>query len=538
MTGVIRSNRCGTCRTRKVKCDEAKPVCGPCAKGNRACKDTISRYKFTEPKAASATPQSEARSRKTLEPCTEIAVLSSAETEDGGSFQTMRFSRPKRKPAKLPLGDPVRQSPLPRHPSFSTIETLQLTLAESFTYRSPGLRLSVIANYIIEIPPRIGHSVALDDAINCLVNCYTLVCHGSPPGLDPKQARLYTMALFSLQRALADPIESYSDNTLGAVTILGHVEVYGGGAQDARPNYIQHAGGAVKMVQVLGPKYFRSKFAKLLYVHSRQLSIAVATVRGEECFLHTPEWREISCTELIRSPTAWISDQLGRWMTAFPSLVKKVRHCLASPEDMDPIVILRDAQQLRRGFQEIAEFVEESMRNGIDVIKLPSAHSDLMTPIIYQYATRDLASICVNFWGFSIVLDTIMAKFMPPDSPPSVFENLRNRIISARLHIYMSYEYSEQFRPLGTQYMSAPLIMAYFGATNEEKIWSMHKLWDIGELVPRSKYIWGPVALEFISRYFIGEPVHVASGVMDQPNSYEVAFNENMRRFADHAVQE
>lgn len=35
--GLRTTTGCQTCRSRHMKCDEAKPVCGPCAKGERDC---------------------------------------------------------------------------------------------------------------------------------------------------------------------------------------------------------------------------------------------------------------------------------------------------------------------------------------------------------------------------------------------------------------------------------------------------------------------------------------------------------------------
>ncbi|KAK5028451.1 hypothetical protein LTS07_006542 [Exophiala sideris] len=43
-------NGCLTCRTRRVKCDEVQPVCGPCSKGLRQCRPPrVFRYQFKPP---------------------------------------------------------------------------------------------------------------------------------------------------------------------------------------------------------------------------------------------------------------------------------------------------------------------------------------------------------------------------------------------------------------------------------------------------------------------------------------------------------
>ncbi|OCL05623.1 hypothetical protein AOQ84DRAFT_94252 [Glonium stellatum] len=35
--GLRTTTGCAVCRRRHMKCDEAKPTCGPCAKGGRQC---------------------------------------------------------------------------------------------------------------------------------------------------------------------------------------------------------------------------------------------------------------------------------------------------------------------------------------------------------------------------------------------------------------------------------------------------------------------------------------------------------------------
>jgi hypothetical protein len=93
----------------------------------------------------------------------------------------------------------------------------------------------------------------------------------------------------------------------------------------------------------------------------------------------------------------------------------------------------------------------------------------------------------------------------------------------------MSYEYSEQYLPLGT-YMTGPLIIGYYGALEEEKAWIRHVLWKIGELIPKSKEMYGTVGMEVLSRYMVGEPLQDLSGGTDDRDWYEVAWTEPARK--------
>lgn len=121
-------------------------------------------------------------------------------------------------------------------------------MLRSFTMDQLGLRLSVIANYIEDVPRMLGKSTSFDDSVACLVNCHSLTLRGQRSGAAIEQGNLYAKALLSLQAALTDPVESYSDLTLGAVTILGYVESMGGGSRV--PQITQHAGGACKLIEI------------------------------------------------------------------------------------------------------------------------------------------------------------------------------------------------------------------------------------------------------------------------------------------------
>jgi hypothetical protein len=185
-------------------------------------------------------------------------MVRSVPTTGGGSFQTMRIGRRRRAP-----GGVTRPVSLLQSPSVSPVESLRLAMLQSFNLSQLGLRLSVLAAFLEDAPRMLGHSAAFDDSIACLVHCHGLILRGQRPADHVTQGNRYAKALRSLQAALTDPVESYSDLTLAAVTILGNVEIFGGGSRI--PENIQHAGGATKLIEMRGPSRAKSNFAKVLY---------------------------------------------------------------------------------------------------------------------------------------------------------------------------------------------------------------------------------------------------------------------------------
>ncbi|KAL1597872.1 hypothetical protein SLS60_008359 [Paraconiothyrium brasiliense] len=520
MTGVVKSARCGTCRDRKVKCDEVKPVCGPCQKGKRICKAPISKVKFARPKGLSAGVVH--GSEGLIEPLSQISIVRSISTTEGCNFQTMRLGRRRRAPERMANPDADDHLPLLRRASLSPVQPLQLALLESFRLAHAGLRLSVLAGFMEDVPRMLGHSTAFDDSIACLVNCHNLILHGQRPAGNRKQGNLYAKALLSLQAALTDPVESYSDLTLGAVTILGNVEVFGGGS--AIPQNVQHAGGACKLIEMRGPGRVKSDLAKILYMTQRAQGVSnqilkgtsdvvtVAMLRNEETFFNAPEWREISFTDVYDRDTDCIIDEVLREFTALPSLLVKIRAYYFSPDERKSYAIYLEVLRLRKSVGLVADFVDQKLTNGFDIVEGPPMFGDGFLPSTYQFSTMQLSHLCTFYWGLSIIINTIIARFLPANTPSSTLNGLQDQCLLARQRILMSCEYAQQFRPFGTMYLAAPLMMAYDGATPEEKTWIIHQLWQIGELMADVEVVWSRISVEYASKFFYGEPIVLPGG--------------------------
>lgn len=98
--------------------------------------------------------------------------------------------------------------------------------------------------YLTHLPPRSGHNIALDTAVECVAvavrKLWTqhLAPQGSPPMTFDESAPLqlnredadilvpYTKALQALQQALNSPIESTSSETMCAAALICYLEVW------------------------------------------------------------------------------------------------------------------------------------------------------------------------------------------------------------------------------------------------------------------------------------------------------------------------
>ncbi|CAK7221270.1 hypothetical protein SCUCBS95973_004437 [Sporothrix curviconia] len=81
---------CGTCRTRKVKCDEAKPLCQKCVSTGRTCDGYASPFRFYGGDASSsapAPPASIAASKATAGPGASVATSAEVSQDDIANLQ-------------------------------------------------------------------------------------------------------------------------------------------------------------------------------------------------------------------------------------------------------------------------------------------------------------------------------------------------------------------------------------------------------------------------------------------------------------------
>ncbi|KAF2473670.1 uncharacterized protein BDR25DRAFT_340991 [Lindgomyces ingoldianus] len=491
MTGVVTSNRCGTCRKRKVKCDEAKPVCGPCRKGNRECEEPISKLKFTRPKEIPINlvfrPPAD-KPRPVLDPCSHVAVVKLSSTEDGGSFSTLRVARTRRKAIQRHQQDgdcwPLAMA---QDPPLSPTESLQLILIESFGSTQPGLSLACAVECISSIPRRLGHSTPLDDAVTCLIERRS--CLARKEYMPSQfQSKLYVRAIRSLRAAIADPVEGYSDNTLCAVILLGQVEVLGGGNSEGH-NYVAHAGGASKLIQLRGPSRHQSCFSRLLLADQRGATASLPGLYYELC--NQRRGLLLEFTVLVGNPV-------------FGPALLKLRQENQSPGSRNRADLLREAQKLRRALQMPSEFVIAAFENGVDVIEVPSIRGDRLVPVVYEYSSRALANACVMYWASLLMLDTIIAQLLPLTSPQTTIQALRNQCDCARQKILMSYEYAERFKPLGSMFIAWPLIMSWKDASPDEREWIFSGLATLGEHCYATRRGWSEIGLVYSTKYFFG----------------------------------
>ena len=148
-----------------------------------------------------------------------MVTLQTTKTK-GGMFQKIRI-----------LGHSSR-SPLDtvsirlRSPSQSSSEVLTRRLHPLLVWSVPEKDVAqpqIHGIWIPDLPRRFGSSEALDNAALCFVSSYEAAARGGDASrwMDLKQ---YSKTTRSLQKAMTDPTEQFSMNTITAVCLLWRLE--------------------------------------------------------------------------------------------------------------------------------------------------------------------------------------------------------------------------------------------------------------------------------------------------------------------------
>lgn len=109
---------------------------------------------------------------------------------------------------------------------------------------------SVVITYFKLLAQLFGQSAAFSDSVALFCSCWSCFQHGVPDGYY-MDYNLYGKALRSHQRALNNPTEQLSCETLAATTILDRTEIFFDGNQ--RHNKAVHVAGIVASLAKRGP---------------------------------------------------------------------------------------------------------------------------------------------------------------------------------------------------------------------------------------------------------------------------------------------
>ncbi|KUJ21260.1 uncharacterized protein LY89DRAFT_715501 [Mollisia scopiformis] len=417
MVGVPLSRGCQTCRKRKIKCDETHPKCTRCKKSGLLCLGYKSRLKFMD---------------------------------EGPKLQ-----KKPRQPQRL-----VRQD-VPRTLPSSASENLSLQLCQTFRSDLPAvknLRSFTKTYFVNDLPRHVGLSTACDLAMKALCLAHSTLL--SSCGDSFVRSRIqYGLALTELQHCLADSRLARTTGTLCATMILGIIEQLL--HADFRAS-IRHAGGAARLIEVIGISHFDDPFAYGMF-HAFQGAIVVESILYQRgCFLDSPLWRGVC--ERTQTPFSALFSLLSQ----FPEFLSALRDLKEKSSDAE-----EDRIRLREKIVRL--------RNDLLIWRFDPAYTELFHTISHHaegfleksiiYTSSKSLSLLITYSAMMILINAALLVL----SGVEAFDHRAENLVLAR-QICQSYENSRKFLPVGSVAIDFSFRAAYLVSDSEQRGWIAEKL--------------------------------------------------------------
>ncbi|OQE38347.1 hypothetical protein PENCOP_c008G04528 [Penicillium coprophilum] len=294
------SKGCGECRSRKIRCDQAKPACSQCTRAKRDCpgyRDQLSLMFRDE-------------SKSVVRKVTAASTLKNKRAE-----RLPRTAVPEGNPVRSELGTPVvdpgfdfnsdpqhiylmRQFegfPLEIHPS-QELETAKYE-AVCYFMRSNALPGSfwtseIMSNFLLQSGGPASQRAMQASVVATATAMLSRVRH--LPSLRDVAHREYGSALRLLNVALGDIEEAKTNQTLGAVIMLAVYEVITSRATKDIESWINHINGATALLDIRGTDQLKTNAGLRLFLHLRYQIIISCLQRDAR----VPE-SLLECTKLV-----------------------------------------------------------------------------------------------------------------------------------------------------------------------------------------------------------------------------------------------
>jgi hypothetical protein len=207
-----------------AKCDEGRPSCSQCTRGRRVCPGYAREMKFVD---------------------------EGPKLRRSGKGIKNHHGEINHRPG--PGQEYVSQSGFGLHQVSSSKVDLHQILSSFISALFPlgmdSTQSSFLGSWLWHVPLRLGQSVVLDTAAQCLSLAYFARLSGDQAIL--RKAELsYGVALSRLTKSIADPCQRFGSDVLCTVLLLGHYETFGSRGHA----WIRHAGGAARLMELRGAK--------------------------------------------------------------------------------------------------------------------------------------------------------------------------------------------------------------------------------------------------------------------------------------------
>jgi Fungal specific transcription factor domain/Fungal Zn(2)-Cys(6) binuclear cluster domain len=548
MVGQPRSKGCRICVQRRVKCDLTRPKCLRCQKGNRSCpgypadiqfldETAKVRQQFGEPATKSTKDPDEQDVSNSIASNDPLSTSSSSQSSPGNtslptpdpSSQTssdwaLAITVARTKVLDSPLGlDWGKDTELP--PGYEFVDPNwdfmhQLYSPDSQQRQLFSLFQSSIApiktdtpkvfrkhgDWLSQVSALQGNDPLIDTTFRA-VSLAHLSLLQREPSLMHESRRLYGKSLGLLNKALCKPDQGRSTETLSATILLSFYEMFSSNHETSNgyDSWIKHAGGAGALMQLRGPKAHRYGLDRSMFLAYRNIIVIQTFEAGKPCFLDEPEWRELAAdihedVQLAAAPGGVriemldVSEEFMKELVKLPRAVSDAQHITtlirAAGGNRRAVVddLVARAKRHCGNLKTLTSQIDDALRRiGQGVIKRASETDDRLFPIRYDFPNIFSAAHYIGYWNVLMLMNIILLNYDPDISARQVYA-MEN--VEAAREICASAEYMAESSFLGPFFITFALRTSlHVLDTNEEKVWVVQKLMEIGKKLGMAKQV-------------------------------------------------
>lgn len=469
--------------------------------------------------------------RSPIAPFPALIPLKKWKLDDGSIVQSFKLTSPPDSPAGVAVATRFPRSPdsgrtlsppspdsrrtlspsprLKHSPTLSKDHQLARRLISALTTGSVGHRMSAFGSFITEVPSRIGHNIALDAAVACLVHAHSSLIHNRDAD-EIAPVVLYLRAIQKLQICLEDRVQGLSPNTLCASVLLSLVEALAGPRKNNQ--YLAHVGGAGRLMELGGPAMCQDPFAKKILQFNRGGIIITSVYQRRQCFLTSPEWRDVAFDKTGLGPEDCLHTDLLHKMADFPAILRErkdleMRRRYPEPRvesrptnvsfnphepplrfddtfeaPIDPELeyfpvcypnsrsspdpysesrasLLNRLQRFKDDLHKLGVQYEAKLRDGSVAFEMPSMVADCPIRTAFHFTNSRITVAYNCFWALVILTNKIIMKFLPAYDQ-AIYE-LDAECRTVAYNICKTWEQSWENKPIGAFHTGFSFIMAH-----------------------------------------------------------------------------
>ena len=219
---------------------------------------------------------------------------------------------------------------------------------------------------------------------------------------------MYGKALLKLNKALHDPVEGASSDTLSATVLLSFYEMLNCTETNS---WVKHAGGTANLMRLRGPARHRTGFDGAVFMACRY-SIALQTFHSRQgCFLNSPDWKQVSQEIHDSSPRTAFGDAREEYFQEFVGhpvyLTSAVDYMQAGGQDPATLrEMVSQGHTHRSNLKTVwVRFVDTLRQTNQERTVTASASNDKLYPEVYQYPCIIIAHYYCGYYAMLTMIN-------------------------------------------------------------------------------------------------------------------------------------